>query len=66
MPLEVWVQAAKAGMRVIEEPVPLIYLDLSRAFGGSMDDAEHRLAHYRRVFLAALERAGLVPAGECT
>ena len=61
MPLEVWVQAAKAGLKIVELPVPLIYLDLSRSFGGALDDGETRLAHYRQVIersLAGLERAG--------
>ena len=35
MPLEVWVQAVQAGLKIIELPVPLIYLDESRSFGGS-------------------------------
>lgn len=64
MPLEVWVQAAAAGMKIVEVPVELIYLDLSRAFGGSLDDASYRLQHYRKVFETAIERAGLMaPAG---
>lgn len=46
MPLEVWVQAAMLGLRIIELPVPLIYLDLSRSFGGSLDDGARRLRHY--------------------
>ena len=46
MPLELWVQAAMLGLRIIEIPVPLIYLDLERSFGGALDDAEHRLMHY--------------------
>ena len=49
MPLEVWVQAAAAGLRIVELPVPLLYLDLSRSFGGALDDASTRLAYYRRV-----------------
>lgn len=65
MPLQVWVQAAARGMTIEEVPVPLIYLDESRAFGGSLDDANFRLAHYRRVFQDALERAGLTVAGGC-
>lgn len=48
MPLEVWVQAAMLGMRIIEEPVPLIYLDLSRSFGGALDDGQQRLRYYRQ------------------
>jgi dolichol-phosphate mannosyltransferase len=65
MPVEVWVQAAEHHMSIVEEPVPLIYLDLSRAFGGALDDAEFRLAHYRRVFRDALARANLVPSQGC-
>ena len=49
MPLEVWVQAAAAGLRIVELPVPLLYLDLARSFGGALDDATTRLAYYRTV-----------------
>ena len=61
MPLQLWAQAAAAGMRIIEIPVPLIYLDLNRSFGGSLDHAETRLAYYNRVLdeaIAAERRAG--------
>ncbi len=46
MPLELWVQAAMKEFRIIEVPVPLIYLDLERSFGGALDDAEQRLSYY--------------------
>ncbi len=46
MPLELWVQASMLGLRVIEIPVPLIYLDLNRSFGGALDEAEKRLKYY--------------------
>jgi dolichol-phosphate mannosyltransferase len=65
MPLQVWVQAVAQGLKVVEVPVPLIYLDESRAFGGALDDAAYRLKHYRRVFEEALERAGLLAAAGC-
>ncbi len=55
MPLELWVQAAMLGMRVMEIPVPLIYLDLNRSFGGSLDQAEVRLAYYNDVIQRATE-----------
>ncbi len=48
MPLELWVQAAMHRLRIIEVPVPLIYLDLERSFGGSLDDGEQRLQYYNR------------------
>ena len=41
------------GMRVIEIPVPLIYLDLNRSFGGALDEAEKRLQYYNE----CIERA---------
>jgi dolichol-phosphate mannosyltransferase len=49
MALEVWVQAAAASLRIVELPVPLVYLDLARSFGGALDDAATRLAYYRSV-----------------
>jgi glycosyltransferase involved in cell wall biosynthesis len=64
MPLQVWVQAVASGLKIVEVPVELIYLDESRAFGGSLDDAGYRLQHYRRVFESAMKHAGLLaPAG---
>jgi glycosyltransferase involved in cell wall biosynthesis len=65
MPLEVWVQAVSSGLTIEEVAVPLIYLDESRAFGGALDNANYRLAHYRDVFQRALNRAGLAVAGGC-
>jgi dolichol-phosphate mannosyltransferase len=65
MPLQVWVQAVGHGMSIVEVPVPLIYLDEARAFGGALDNAAYRLNHYRKVFHDALERAGLAVAGGC-
>jgi glycosyltransferase involved in cell wall biosynthesis len=49
MPLELWAQAARLGLRIVELPVPLIYRDANRSFGGGLDDADTRLALYRRV-----------------
>ena len=54
MPLELWVRAAHHGLRVIELPVPLIYLDEERSFGGALDDAEARLAYYHQVLDKAI------------
>lgn len=61
MPLEVWVQAIQHRMKIVEMAVPLIYLDETRSFGGSLDDSEYRLKHYRGVYEAAMARAGLKP-----
>jgi dolichol-phosphate mannosyltransferase len=65
MPLEVWAQAVAHGLRIVEVPVPLVYLDEARAFGGALDDAGYRLQHYRRVLKAALARAGFLAPQEC-
>jgi dolichol-phosphate mannosyltransferase len=53
MPLQLWVQAARRGLRIKEVGVPRLYLDPNRAFGGVMDDPEQRLAHYRSVIESA-------------
>jgi dolichol-phosphate mannosyltransferase len=53
MPLQLWVQATRLGLRVKEIGVPRVYLDPNRAFGGVLDDADERLAYYRRVIAAA-------------
>lgn len=53
MPLQLWVQAARLGLRIKEVAVPRLYLDPNRAFGGVMDDAEQRLTYYRQVIDAA-------------
>ena len=55
MPIELWVQAVAAGLTMIELPVPLIYLDESRSFGGELDDAATRLNHYYDVLERSLE-----------
>jgi dolichol-phosphate mannosyltransferase len=61
MPLQLWVQAAAARLKVIELPVPLIYLDEKRSFGGALDDAATRLEYYHLVIdrsVAAAQAAG--------
>jgi glycosyltransferase involved in cell wall biosynthesis len=63
MPLQLWVQAAQAGLRIKEIGVPRLYLDPNRAFGGVLDDAEQRLAYYRKVIADALAAQA---AGPCS
>ena len=61
MPLELWVKAAAAKLSVMEIPVPRIYLDANRTFGGVLDDAETRLEYYHLVIdrsIAAAEALG--------
>jgi glycosyltransferase involved in cell wall biosynthesis len=59
MPLQLWVQAADLKWRISEFPVPLVYLDEERSFGGALDDAEVRLSHYRDVLNQELSRRGM-------
>jgi len=59
MPMQFWVQAARAGLRVRELPVRLIYNDPTRHFGGLLDDPAIRLQHY----LEVLETELTVPTG---
>jgi dolichol-phosphate mannosyltransferase len=66
MPLEAWVQAAAAGLGVVELPVPLVYLDLARSFGGSLDDAATRLAYYRCVLDRAEAAVAAAAPGTAT
>jgi glycosyltransferase involved in cell wall biosynthesis len=54
MPLQLWVQAARLGLRVKEVGVPRLYLDPNRAFGGVLNGSEERLAYYHRVINDAL------------
>jgi glycosyltransferase involved in cell wall biosynthesis len=63
-PMQFWVQAVAFGLRITELPVKLIYKDLTRSFGGNLDNPETRLAHYRRVLHCELRRQGaFLPAG---
>lgn len=56
MPLELWAEAWRAGLNVIELPVERIYCDRDRSFGGQMDDPAHRFAYYEGVWAAAMGR----------
>ncbi|MBX3439346.1 MAG: glycosyltransferase family 2 protein [Planctomycetaceae bacterium] len=58
MPLQLWVQAARSGLRTVEFPVPLIYLEEERSFGGSLDDAVRRRAHYQEIIDRELAACG--------
>jgi len=67
MPLELWVRAAELGLKIIELPVPLIYLDERRSFGGALDNAGTRLAVYRQVLDRCISTPGrrrrVIPIG---
>lgn len=57
MPLEVWVQVARYGLRVVEIPIPRIYLPGPRAFGGAAAIGfQERHRRYHLIFDRALKR----------
>jgi glycosyltransferase involved in cell wall biosynthesis len=59
-PMQLWPQAVRAGLRITEIPVRLIYKDPTRHFGGSLDDPSNRLQHYMHVLVEEISR----PMGE--
>ncbi|MBN2591525.1 MAG: glycosyltransferase family 2 protein [Sedimentisphaerales bacterium] len=46
LPLQLWILASKAGLRVSEMSVPLIYHDPKRNFCGSLENPHIRLRYY--------------------
>ena len=46
LPLQVWLQAARLGLRVREIPVPRIYKNPGRRFWGGLDDPDTRRTYY--------------------
>jgi dolichol-phosphate mannosyltransferase len=54
-PMQLWPRVWKAGLRIKEIPVRLIYNDPNRYFGGMLDDAQHRLRHYIDVLNSELQ-----------
>lgn len=59
MPLQVWLQARKHGLRVTEAPVSRIYDDPNRRFGGELDDPEVRARYYKAIIDREKERCNL-------
>jgi dolichol-phosphate mannosyltransferase len=60
-PLQVWLQAAKAGLTVNECAIPLLYFDHSRNFNNQFANRDQRMAHYLQVL--ERESAGLPRKG---
>lgn len=48
-PLQLWPRVYSQNLRLRELPVRRIYNDMTRKFGGGLDDAERRLKHYLSV-----------------
>ncbi|MDH3718422.1 MAG: glycosyltransferase family 2 protein, partial [Planctomycetota bacterium] len=58
MPLELWVRAVHAGLRIVELAIPLVYLDEKRSFGGALDEGGQRMAYYQQVIKRSLVELG--------
>jgi glycosyltransferase involved in cell wall biosynthesis len=63
-PLQLWPAVVRAGLRITELPVRLIYNDLKRNFGGALNDAQVRLQHYLSVFEAEMAKPAFRPSVE--
>ncbi len=57
IPLEFWVRAADHGLTIREFPVPRVYLEEERSFGGALDNSETRKKHYIKVLAKALRNS---------
>lgn len=49
MPIQLWMQAWRAGLTIAEKPIALKYLDSQRTFGGELDDGETRRRYYHAI-----------------
>ena len=58
MPLQLWVQAWKLGLRVREIPVKLIYKDFTKQFKGVLENADIRLRYYKNIIEEELTDTG--------
>jgi dolichol-phosphate mannosyltransferase len=65
-PLQLWIRAARAGLKIREIPVPLIYHDPNRNFAGVLEDPQHRFNYYMEIIEKELARdVGRNITGSC-
>ena len=58
LPLQLWIQAAFAQLRITETPVPLIYHDPERNFSGLLELPRYRLQYYMDIIEKELAQYG--------
>ncbi|TVM00093.1 MAG: glycosyltransferase family 2 protein [Candidatus Brocadia sp. WS118] len=58
MPLQLWMQAWKAGLLIREIPVKLIYIDLTKRFHGILENPDTRMQYYKMIIRKELSDAG--------
>lgn len=56
LPLQFWIQAARAKLKVMEIPVPLIYMDYSRSFPGRLSNYQERKKYYLEIIERELKK----------
>jgi len=56
-PMQFWVQACAAGLRIEELAVRRIYVDMTRTFGSGLDVPDRRLAVYRETMHREIRRS---------
>ncbi len=55
LPLQFWIQAARARLRIQEIAVPLVYHDPNRQFHGNLEDPDARLDYYMNILHSELK-----------
>ncbi len=55
LPLQLWIQASRTGLKIREIPVPLIYHNPKRKFCGPLEDPKRRLDYYLEIIDRELE-----------
>ncbi len=58
LPLQLWIQAAFAQLRITEIPVPCIYHDPKRNFAGLLELPRYRMRYYMDVIEKELAKYG--------
>ncbi len=61
MPLQLWIQAARAGLTIKELPVSRIYVQPERRFPGALASEEERLRYYDSVISQELAKGPIPP-----
>lgn len=56
MPLQLWMQVWKLGLRIKEIPVELIYNNASRSFNGELDKPAIRLSYYKEIIKKEMDK----------
>jgi len=54
-PLQLWIRAARASLKIREIPVPLIYYDPQRNFAGCLKDPKKRFNYYMKIIQKELK-----------